>query len=136
MRKITMLGTGLIGRFYTQTLHGQRRQDRVGMVYSRSPERAAKFASEWEIPRHTTDLAEAIQDPETDVVVIGLPNHLHREAALLAAEAGKAVLCTKPLARTGAEAREILEAVESAGSSTATSRTSRTHPRRSRPSSR
>jgi len=115
MHKIAMLGTGLIGRFYTQALHGQRRQDRVEMVYSRSPERAREFASEWGIPRHTTDLAEAIRDPETDVVVVGLPNHRHREAAVLAAEAGKAVLCTKPLARTGAEAREILEVVERAG---------------------
>jgi predicted dinucleotide-utilizing enzyme len=68
MHKIAMLGTGLIGRFYTQALHGQRRPDRVEMVYSRSPERAREFASKWGIPRHTTDLAEAIRDPETDVV--------------------------------------------------------------------
>ena len=60
-------------------------------------------------------MAEAINDPETDVVVIGLPNHLHEEAARLAAEAGKAVLCTKPLARTAAEAKRILDLVENAG---------------------
>jgi predicted dehydrogenase len=47
--------------------------------------------------------------------VIGVPNHMHKEAAILAAEAGKAVLCTKPLARSAAEAKEMLEAVESAG---------------------
>ena len=56
-------------------------------------------------------MAAAINDPETDVVVVGLPNHLHKEAVLLAAAAGKAVLCTKPLARTAAEAQEMLEAV-------------------------
>jgi predicted dehydrogenase len=59
-------------------------------------------------------MAAAINDPETDVVVVGLPNHLHRDAVLLAAQAGKAVLCTKPLARTAGEALEMLEAVEKA----------------------
>jgi predicted dehydrogenase len=48
-------------------------------------------------------------------VVIGLPNHLHKDAALMAARAGKAVLCTKPLARTVGEALEMLDAVEAAG---------------------
>jgi predicted dehydrogenase len=101
--------------FYTQTLHGQRGRDRVHTVYSRTEARAQEFATQWGIPKWTTDMATAIQDPETSVVVIGLPNHLHKEAALLAAEAGKAVLCTKPLARTAAEAKEILDAVEQAG---------------------
>lgn len=113
--KITMLGTGLIGMFYTMTLHSQRGRDRVHRVYSRNEERAKNFAEEWDIPRWSTDMAEAINDPETDVVVIGLPNHLHEEAVRLAAEAGKAVLCTKPLARTGAEAKRILDIVEKAG---------------------
>lgn len=113
--KITMLGTGLIGMFYTMALHGQRSRDRVHTVYSRTPERAQQFAGEWDIPVYTTDLAEAIHDPETDVVVIGLPNHIHLEAAVMAAEAGKAVLCTKPLGRTAAEARAMLDAVEKAG---------------------
>ena len=112
---ITMLGTGLIGLFYTMTLHGQRGRDRVGRVYSRSQDRARAFAEKWDIPRWSTDMAEAVNDPETDVVVIGLPNHLHEEAARLAAEAGKAVLCTKPLARTAAEAKRILDLVENAG---------------------
>ena len=115
MHKITMLGTGLIGMFYTMTLHRQRGGDRVHVVYSRTEERAQQFASEWDIPKATTDLAAAINDPETDVVVIGLPNHRHKEAVMLAAEAGKAVLCTKPLARNAAEAKEILDAVEKAG---------------------
>jgi predicted dehydrogenase len=110
-----MLGTGLIGMFYTQVLHGQRGADRVHTVYSRTEEHAQQFAKEWDIPRWTTDMAEAIQDPETDVVVIGIPNYLHKDAAIMAAEAGKAVLCTKPLARNAAEAKAMLDAVEQAG---------------------
>lgn len=115
MHKITMLGTGLIGMFYTMTLHSGRSRDQVQVVYSRTAERAEKFAKEWNIPRATNDLVAAINDPETDVVVVGLPNYQHEEAVILAAQAGKAVLCTKPLARTGAEARRMLEAVEKAG---------------------
>lgn len=115
MHKITMLGTGLIGMFYTKTLHGQRSQDKVQVVYSRTEERAKKFAQEWSIPRWSTDIEKAIKDPETDVVVIGLPNNLHQEAALIAADAGKAVLCTKPLGRNAAEAKAMLRAVERAG---------------------
>jgi predicted dehydrogenase len=110
-----MLGTGLIGDFYTMTLHGQRGRDRVEVVYSRSAERGAAFSERWGIPHHTTSMEEAINHPETDVVVVGLPNHLHEEAIAMTAAAGKAVLCTKPLARSAAEAKRILDTVEQAG---------------------
>ena len=112
---ITMLGTGLIGDFYTMTLHGQRGRDRVEVVYSRSEERGVAFAERWGVPHHTTSMADAINHPDTDVVVVGLPNHLHEEAISLAADAGKAVLCTKPLARTADEAKRILDKVEETG---------------------
>jgi predicted dehydrogenase len=112
---ITMLGTGLIGEFYTATLHGRRGRDRVRVVYSRTDERGRAFAARWGIPEHTTDLEAAIRHPATDTVIVGLPNHLHEEAVRLAAQAGKAVLCTKPLGRNAGEARRMLEAVEKAG---------------------
>ena len=88
--RITMLGTGLIGEFYTMTLHGQRNRDAVSVVYSRSAERGEAFANRWSIPHHTTSLAEAITHPETDVVVVALPNHLHEGAIAMVAAAGKA----------------------------------------------
>jgi predicted dehydrogenase len=112
---ITMLGTGLIGDFYTMTLHGQRGRDRVRVVYSRSEDRGRAFSERWAIPEFTTDMEAAIRHPETDVVVVALPNHLHEEAVKAVAAAGKAVLCTKPLGRTADEARRMLEAVEAAG---------------------
>ena len=113
--KVTMLGTGLIGMFYTMTLHNQRGADRVHSVYSRREERATTFAEEWNIPHATTDLVEAINHPETDTVVIGLPNNLHLKAVELAAAVGKAILCTKPLGRTAEEAKAMLDIVENAG---------------------
>jgi predicted dehydrogenase len=113
--QITMLGTGLIGDFYTATLHGQRGRDQVRVVFSRSEERGRALAERWSVPEHTTDLRAVIEHPDTDVVVVGLPNYLHEEAVSMIAAAGKAVLCTKPLGRNADEARRMLEAVENAG---------------------
>src|SRR5215211_4983373 len=113
--KVTMLGTGLIGLFYTRTLHGKRNRDCVELVWSRSQERAEAFAADHGIPRWTTELEEAIADPDTDTVIVGLPNALHEEAIGLCAQHDKAVLCTKPLARNADEAKRILDTVEAAG---------------------
>jgi len=110
-----MLGTGLIGLFYTATLHGQRNRDRVEVVYSRSRDRAEAFAAEYGISHAVTDVEQAIAHPDTDTVVIGLPNHLHEEAVDLAARHRKAILCTKPLARTADEAKRMLDVAEGAG---------------------
>jgi predicted dehydrogenase len=115
MANIAMLGTGLIGLFYTQSLTGRRRRDRVSVVHGRDPANTEAFARKWGIPRWTTRLEEAVSGDDVDVVVVGLPNHLHCEAAVAAARAGKAVLCTKPLARTASEAKQMLDAVESSG---------------------
>lgn len=113
--RICMLGAGLIGRFYTMSLQGKRGRDNVSVVYSRTQESADKFAKQWNIPFATTDMQAAIDREDVDVVVVAVPNNLHKEAVLAAAKSGKPVLCTKPLGRTAVEAQEMLEAVESAG---------------------
>ena len=110
--RITMLGTGLIADFYTMTLHGQRNRDSVSVVYSRSHERGDAFAKRWNIHNYTTSLEEAINHPDTDVVIVALPNHMHEEAIVAAAKAGKSILCTKPLARNAEEAKRILDRSE------------------------
>ncbi len=114
-RAATLLGAGLIGTFYTMTLHGGRGRDRVGTVCAQTEEEARAFAAKWGIPRATADMKAAVADPATDIVIVGLPNNLHKEAVALAAREGKPVLCTKPLGRTAAEALEMLETVEKAG---------------------
>jgi predicted dehydrogenase len=110
-----MLGAGLIALFYTRTLHSQRSRDGVHVVYSRSDERARTFAGENGVAEASTDLEAAVAHPETDTVLIALPNHLHEQAVELAARHGKAILCTKPLARTAEEAGRMLDTVERAG---------------------
>ena len=113
--KIAILGTGFIADFYTATLHSQRTLDRVHTVYSRSIDKGNQFKEKWSISNCTNDMHAAIHDNDVDTVIIGLPNHLHKDAVLAAAEAGKSILCTKPLGRTSKEALEMLDAVEKQG---------------------
>ena len=113
--KIAILGTGFISDFYTSTLHSQRSLDRVHTVYSRSIKKGNIFKEKWGIENCTDDMNSAINNTEVDTILIGLPNHLHTDAVLAAAEAGKSVLCTKPLGRTAQEAIEMLQAVEKHG---------------------
>jgi predicted dehydrogenase len=115
MAKVAMLGAGFIGDFYTYSLHGLRSRDKVQVVCSNDESQAKAFAKKHSIPKRTTSMKEAVNDPDIELVVIGLPNYLHLEAVKLAVAAGKGVLCTKPLGRNAAEAFEMLEAVEKAG---------------------
>ena len=112
---ILMLGSGFIARFYATSLHAQRRIDRVTMVYSRNIENAERFAKDFDIEHFTDNMEEAIANPSIDVVMISLPNHLHEIAVQACAKAKKHVLCTKPLGRTAAEAKRMLQLVEDAG---------------------
>ena len=114
-KNIAMLGSGFIIDFYTACLANSRSMDKVKLVFSRSEDRARRFAEKWSVPNWTTSMEKAVNHPDIDTVVIGLSNDLHLEAALLSAAAGKAVLCTKPLGRNSREAKKMLEAVEEAG---------------------
>ena len=112
---IAMLGSGFIGRFYADSLQGYRSKDKIVSIYSRKEESAKKFAHDYKVPHATTVMEDAINRPEVSVVCISLPNNLHEEAILLCCKHKKAVICTKPLGRNGAEARRMMEAVEKAG---------------------
>ncbi|MBX2946104.1 MAG: Gfo/Idh/MocA family oxidoreductase [Cyclobacteriaceae bacterium] len=115
MTRIAMLGTGFIGRFYTDSLHGYRSKDKVVSVYSRKDESVKKFMADYAVPFGTTSMEEAINRPEVEVVCVSLPNNLHEEAVMLCCKHKKAVMVTKPLGRNGEEGKRMLEAVEKAG---------------------
>lgn len=112
---IAMLGSGFIGRFYADSLHGYRSKDKIVSIYSRKEESARKFASDYKVAFSTTDMEAAINRPDVDVVCISLPNNLHEEAVMLCCKHKKAVITTKPLGRNAQEARRMLDAVEKAG---------------------
>jgi predicted dehydrogenase len=115
MQRISMLGSGFIGRFYADSLQGYRNRDKIVSIYSRREESASKFARDYQVEHVTTDMESSIAHPDVDVVCIALPNHLHEEAVMLCCKHKKAVITTKPLGRNAAEAKRMLEAVEKAG---------------------
>ena len=84
-------------------------------VCARNAEKAGAFAAKWGYEKVETDWRKVVADPAIDLIDICLPNNLHAEFAIAAAEAGKAVICEKPLARTAAEAEPMVAAVEKAG---------------------
>lgn len=77
-----------------------------------NPETAAHAANKFEIPNTTADYREVLADPEVDAVSIATPNKFHLQPALDAIAAGKHVLCEKPLAMDGDEARQIVRATK------------------------
>ncbi len=115
MKKIAMLGSGFIGRFYADSLQGQRSKDKIISIYSRREESAIKFADDYKCGHFTTNMEEAIAHPDVDVVCIALPNNLHEPAVMLCCKHKKAVITTKPLGRNAEEAKRMLLAVEEAG---------------------
>lgn len=115
MARIAMLGSGFIGRFYADSIQGYRNRDTIVTIYSRREESVKKFKTDYHVPFGTTNMEEAINRPEVDIVCISLPNNLHEEAVMLCCKHKKAVMTTKPLGRNAEEAKRMLEAVEKAG---------------------
>jgi xylose dehydrogenase (NAD/NADP) len=82
----------------------------ITAIASRSLERAESAARQWEIPRALGGYDALLADPDVDVIYLPLPNALHAEWTVKAAEAGKHVLCEKPLAVTIADVDRIIDA--------------------------
>ena len=114
MVNIGLLGCGFVATFYMQGL-SEVPDARVVACFSRDRARAQEFAATWGIPEAGGDMEAVAARPDVDLLLIALPNKVHLEAARLAARHKKSVVCTKPLGRNAAEARQMLEAVEAAG---------------------
>ena len=110
---IGMLGSGFIGEFHTLGLRYVP-DARVVANYGAGVDRRASFAERFG-SRPFDSIEGVCADPEVDLVVVSLPNHLHVEAVRVAAAHGKAVACTKPLGRNAIEAVEMLRLVQDAG---------------------
>jgi len=83
-------------------------------VASRTAERAAAYAAEWGIPHAHGSYEALLDDPEVEAVYISLPNGPHVEWSIRALEAGKHVLCEKPLARDPADVQRAFDAADRA----------------------
>jgi xylose dehydrogenase (NAD/NADP) len=84
-------------------------------VASRTAERAGEYAREWGIPRSYGSYEALLEDPDVEAVYISLPNGPHVEWSVRALEAGKHVLCEKPLARRPADVERAFDAADRAG---------------------
>jgi predicted dehydrogenase len=91
------------------------RNGRVLVIASRDPERAQAMASRFSIPRAIASYEAVLEDAAVDAIYIPLVNSLHREWTLRALEAGKHVLCEKPLGMDAGEAQEMADAARVAG---------------------
>lgn len=87
----------------------------VTAIASRDPQRSADVAARLDIPAGYGSYDELLASPEVDAVYIPLPNHLHLPWTLAAADAGKHILCEKPLALSSADARRMVDHCETAG---------------------
>jgi inositol 2-dehydrogenase len=112
---VGVLGVGEMGRRHAENLRRLVPQARLVAVADVAGERARQVAAELEIEHSERSLEKLLELKDVDCVVIATPDKFHARAIIQAAEAGKDILCEKPLATTLADAHAALEAVAKAG---------------------
>jgi len=112
--KLGILSTGDINRLVIPGAHDSEKVDLVA-VASRDQQRAEEYARTWEIPRAYGSYKELLDDDEIEAVYISLPNNLHCQWSIRAVEAGKHVLCEKPMSRRAHDVEEAFDAAERSG---------------------
>jgi predicted dehydrogenase len=122
-----LLSTARINRAVIPAIRASARSE-LTAVASRTPETAQAYAAEWQIPRALGSYEALVNDPDVDVLYIPLPNHLHVEWTVKALEAGKHVLCEKPLALSVEEVDRIADASRRTGKAAAEAFMYRHHP--------
>jgi predicted dehydrogenase len=108
-----VVGTGFIGAVHVEAL--RRLGVQVHGVVGSSHERASARARDAGLPAAYTTFETMLADKRVDVVHITSPNHLHHAQAKAALEAGKHVVCEKPLTMTSAESADLLRIAEASG---------------------
>ncbi len=109
--KTAIVGTGFMGKVHTENVRRLGNVEVAAVVGSR-PETAQKFAEAMNIPFATANLKEVLDNKEIAAVHICTPNVDHCSMSLAAIDAGKAVLCEKPLSMTADEARKMVAAAK------------------------
>ncbi len=118
---IGMIGYGFMGRAHSNGYN--RVSDFFDLEYrpvlkaacARNEDAVKAFADRWGYESTETDWRKLLERDDIDAVDICVPNNLHKEIAIAAAQAGKMILCEKPLAMNAEEGEEMCQAVEAAG---------------------
>lgn len=118
---IGVVGYGLMGRTHSNAYRQAPKffdleyEPVLKAICGRNDERGKDFAKNWGYESNETDWRRLIERDDIDAIDIASPNNTHHDIAIAAAEAGKMVLCEKPLGRNPAEGQEMVAAVEKAG---------------------
>ena len=119
--RIGMVGYGFMGRTHSNAFtqapkfFDLSREPVLTALCARNKDRAEAFASQWGYGSVETDWRALIDRDDIDLIDIAAPNDVHHDIAIAAAQAGKMVMCEKPLGRSAAESAEMVAAVEKAG---------------------
>lgn len=119
--RIGLVGYGFMGRTHSNAY--RRVNDFFDLEYrpilkavcGRDAAKLAEFAGQWGYESAETDWKTLVARPDIDLVDIATPNNTHSEIAIAAAQAGKIVLCEKPLGTSAGQAQQMVDAVERAG---------------------
>jgi len=112
--RIAILGAGFVADFYLRALQYVRGHE-VVVLMARSPDKGRALAERHGVPEVVGSVAEVVSRDDVDLVLLALPHDLHVEVARQVTEAGKALVCTKPLGRNAGEAAAILRMAREAG---------------------
>ena len=118
---VGLIGCGFMGRTHSNASRKVNNffdleyQPVLKAVCDLDEARAKAFADKWGYESYETDWRRLIARKDIDLVDITLPNNMHREVAIAAAQAGKMIMCEKPLARNGPEGLKMVQAFEKAG---------------------
>ena len=119
--RIGMIGYGFMGKAHSNAYRKVGNffdldfDVQLKAICARTAENAQDFADTWGYESVETDWRRLLERDDIDAVDICVPNNLHKEIALAAADAGKIILCEKPLAMNTVEGEEMCQAVERAG---------------------
>jgi predicted dehydrogenase len=120
------INVGMVGYKFMGKAHSHAYRDlpmffpnvlkpRMKLICGREESGVSQAARQFGWEGYVTDWKRLTHDPGIDLIDINAPSNMHKEIAIAAAQAGKHILCEKPLALTLADAREIMHAVEQAG---------------------
>jgi len=127
--RVGVIGSGFAGSSHIEGYKNVEDADLIA-ICDVSKERAKEAAEKYSIPNIFTDYEEMVKLDELDAVSVCLPNVMHMPASVAALEAGKHVLCEKPLAANAEQAAKMVAAAEKSGNSAGRGWRDRTSDRR------